>query len=114
MKSFSSSGPASPAAIRRPLKELSKRAWRCCKCHAVIVVPAGLPCTLMTATVSAFPAWGNPTQMPCSSVPTHCENISLASLRSQIAFFLESDTSPHVLPFSSSQEPKGRPPVQAM
>ncbi len=36
---------------------------------------------------------------------SHCENISLASLRSRIAFFLESDPALHNLPFSSSQGP---------
>ncbi len=36
---------------------------------------------------------------------SHCENISLASLRSRIAFFSESDSAPHALPFSSSQGP---------
>ncbi len=36
---------------------------------------------------------------------SHCESISLASLRSRIAFFSESDPAPRVLPFSSSQGP---------
>ncbi len=36
---------------------------------------------------------------------SHCENISLASLRSWIAFFSESDPAPRVLPFFSSQGP---------
>ncbi len=36
---------------------------------------------------------------------SHCENISLASLRSRIAFFSESDPAPRALPFSSSQGP---------
>ncbi len=36
---------------------------------------------------------------------SHCESISLASLRSRIAFFSESDPAPHALPFSSSQGP---------
>ncbi len=36
---------------------------------------------------------------------SHCESISLASLRSQIAFFSESDPAPRALPFSSSQGP---------
>ncbi len=36
---------------------------------------------------------------------SHCESISLASLRSQIAFFSESDSTPRALPFSSSQGP---------
>ncbi len=34
----------------------------------------------------------------------HCECFSLASLRSRIAFFSESDSAPHALTFSSSQE----------
>ncbi len=36
---------------------------------------------------------------------SHCESFSLASLRSQIAFFSESDSAPRALPFSSSQGP---------
>ncbi len=36
---------------------------------------------------------------------SHCESISLASLRSRIAFFSESDPAPSALPFSSSQGP---------
>ncbi len=36
---------------------------------------------------------------------SHCESISLASLRSRIAFFSESDPAPRALPFSSSQRP---------
>ncbi|KAL0183526.1 hypothetical protein M9458_019222, partial [Cirrhinus mrigala] len=35
----------------------------------------------------------------------HCEDMSLASLRSRIAFFSERDSAPRALPFSSSQEP---------
>ncbi len=36
---------------------------------------------------------------------SHCESISLASLRSRIAFFSESDPAPCAFPFSSSQGP---------
>ncbi len=36
---------------------------------------------------------------------SHCESFSLASLRSRIAFFSESDSAPRALPFSSSQGP---------
>ncbi len=36
---------------------------------------------------------------------SHCESISLASLRTHIAFFSESDPAPRTLPFSSSQGP---------
>ncbi len=36
---------------------------------------------------------------------SHCESISLASLRSWIAFFSESDPTPRALPFYSSQGP---------
>ncbi len=36
---------------------------------------------------------------------SHCESISLASLRTRIVFFSESDPAPHALPFSSSQGP---------
>ncbi|KAF4105098.1 hypothetical protein G5714_014429 [Onychostoma macrolepis] len=36
---------------------------------------------------------------------SHCENISLTSLLSQIAFFSESDSVPRTLPFSSPQGP---------
>ncbi|KAF4105482.1 hypothetical protein G5714_013144 [Onychostoma macrolepis] len=38
------------------------------------------------------------TETQCS----HCENMSLASLCSRIAFFSESDSVPHTVPFSSS------------
>ncbi len=34
-----------------------------------------------------------------------CETFSLASLRSRIAFFSESDSAPRALPFSTSQRP---------
>ncbi len=44
------------------------------------------------------------TETDCS----HCDNMSLASLRSRIAFFSESDSVPRALPFSSSQEPVRR------
>ncbi len=37
---------------------------------------------------------------------SHCESISLASLRSRIAFFSESVPAPRTLPFSSSQRPE--------
>ncbi len=36
---------------------------------------------------------------------SHCESFSLASQRSWIAFFSESDSAHHALPFSSSQGP---------
>ncbi len=36
---------------------------------------------------------------------SHCESFSLASLRSRIDFFSESDSAPRALPFSSSQGP---------
>ncbi len=36
---------------------------------------------------------------------SHCESISLTSLRTRIAFFSESDPAPRALPFSSSQGP---------
>ncbi len=36
---------------------------------------------------------------------SHCESFSLASLRSRIAFFSESDSAPRALPCSSSQGP---------
>ncbi len=36
---------------------------------------------------------------------SHCESISLAALRTRIAFFSESDPAPRALPFSSSQGP---------
>ncbi len=37
---------------------------RCFRCHAITAVSAGPPCTPMTATVSVFPVWENPMQMP--------------------------------------------------
>ncbi len=63
-------------------------------------------CTPMTVTASVFPAWGNPMRMPRSLVLIALTaSISLASLRSRIAFFSESDPAPRALPFSSSQGP---------
>ncbi len=51
-----------PALIQRAsLKEQISR--RCCKCRAVIVRCSGLPCIMMTLTLSVCPAWGNPTLM---------------------------------------------------
>ncbi len=51
-----------PALIQRAsLKEQISR--RCCKCRAVIVRCSGLPCMLMTLTLSVCHAWGNPTLM---------------------------------------------------
>ncbi len=41
----------------------------------------------------------------CLGNCSHCESFSLSSLRSQIAFFSESDSAPRALPFSSSQGP---------
>ncbi len=41
---------------------------------------------------------------------SHCESFSLASLRSKIAFFSESDSAPRALPFSSSQVPQWSEP----
>ncbi len=71
------SSPAFHAAIRQLLKQLSKRAWHCFKCHAIIAVRAGLPCTPMTATASAFPALGNPTRKPHSvSLLCTCGSLS--------------------------------------
>ncbi|KAF4105286.1 hypothetical protein G5714_014617 [Onychostoma macrolepis] len=55
---------------------------------------------MVTSTQSAFPAWVNALrEMDCS----HCVNRSLATLRAWITFFLESESSPCTLPFSSSQ-----------
>ncbi len=49
-----------PASIQRAsLKE--QISWHFCKCRVVIVRHAGLPCTLMTLTLSVCHASGNPT-----------------------------------------------------
>ncbi len=80
-------------------------AQRCCKCRAVIVRCAGIPCTLMTLTLSVCHAWGNPTVMLRSAgrIARIVSVFSLASLHSWLAFFSESDSTPRTLPFSSSQ-----------
>ncbi len=60
----------------------------------------------MTVTASVFPAWEiHADAALAGSDCSHCESISLASLRSRIAFFSESDPAPRALPFSSSQGP---------
>ncbi len=46
---------------KKVLLEEQISAQRCCKCRAVIVRRAGIPCTLMTLTLSVCHAWGNPT-----------------------------------------------------
>ncbi len=43
--------------------------------------------------------------MSCLRNCSHCESFSISSLRSRIAFFSESDSTPRALPFSSSQGP---------
>ncbi len=84
----------SPAGIRRRPKRASLKeqisARLCCKCCTVIVRRAGLPWTLMTLTLRACHAWGNPTLTLCSAgVDCSHWEFSLASLRSRIAFFSE-------------------------
>ncbi len=86
--------------IRSITEQISER--RCCKFCAVIVRRAGLPCTLMTITLMACHAWGNPKLM-LRSAGADCSHweFSLASLRLWIAFFSESDSAlraPHFLP----------------
>ncbi len=108
-----SSGPASPAAIRPALSEqISKQLIfavllqmlrrYCGTCRAPLHAADGhhecVSCLGKSHEESAL------TETDCS----HCENMSLASLRSQIAFFSESESAPHALPFSSSQEPVGK------
>ncbi len=85
----SSSGPV---RCRHPanLTHTPKRAnQRCCKCRAVTVARAGPPCTPMTVTASAFPAWGNPMQMPHSLaliVLTARTSVSPLCARGSISF----------------------------
>ncbi len=61
----------SPAAIRQLSKRASQKerlsTRRCCKCCAVIVRRAGLPCTPMTVMLNVCHAWGNPTLTLCSA-----------------------------------------------
>ncbi len=59
----------------------------------------------MTLTLSVCHACGNPTLTLCSAglITRTASIFSLASLRSRLAFFSESDSAPHTLPFSSSQ-----------
>ncbi len=60
----------SPATIRRPSKRASQKeqilAWRCWKCQAVIVRCAGLPCTLMTVTLSVCVMLGEIPRWRCA------------------------------------------------
>ncbi len=44
---------------KKALVEDQISAQRCCKCRAVIVRRAGIPCALMTLTLSVCHAWGN-------------------------------------------------------
>lgn len=82
----------------------------CYKCHATAVALAEQLFTRMTGTVSAFYCLGksHAEETLTRTSRSHCENMSLASLPSQIAFFTESGPAPHALPFSSSNEPGGR------
>lgn len=50
--------PSAPCSSD-PAPLLPSSEWRCFKCRTVIAASAGIPCMLMTATVSVFPAWGN-------------------------------------------------------
>ncbi len=47
-----------PASIQRASLKEQISAQRCCKCCAVIVRRVGIPCTLMTLTLSVYHAWG--------------------------------------------------------
>ncbi len=93
-----------PAAIRRLFfRELLYKItflWRCCKCHAVFVTHAGLPCTPLTNTASVFHAWVPPTLKQRSPG----RNVNGAQ-RSQLAFFSESNPAPRALLLFSSQGP---------
>ncbi len=48
-----------PVRYKKALLEEQISAQRCCKSRAVIVRCAGIPCTLMTLTLSVCHAWGN-------------------------------------------------------
>ncbi len=83
------------ASIHRASKRANFKERRCCKCRAVIVRRAGLPCTRMTLTLSVYHAWENPTLMLCSAgLIALCESFSLAFLHSMIAFFSKSCEGP--------------------
>ncbi len=85
------------ASVKRASKIVNFKR-RCCKCRAVIVRCAGLPCTRMTLMLNVYHAWGNPTLMPPSAgLIALTESFSLASLRSRIAFFSESDSATPLL-----------------
>ncbi len=51
---------------KKALLEEQISAQHCCKCHAVIVRCAGIPCTLMTLTLSVCHAWGNDPKWRCA------------------------------------------------
>ncbi len=61
---------------------------------ALLQMHAGIPCTLMTLTLSVCHAWGNPTlTLHSAGLNATTASVSvLASLRSRIAFFSESDS----------------------
>ncbi len=87
-----------PASIQRSsLKEQISQL--CCKCCAVIVRHAGLPCKRMTLTLSVCHAWGNTTlTLRSAGLTALIARVSvLASQCSRIAFFSESDSAPPVL-----------------
>ncbi len=71
-----------------------------CKCRTVIVRRAGLPCaddshTEYVSCLGKSHADAALSRAECS----HCESFSLASLRSRIAFFSESDSAPRASRF---------------
>ncbi len=92
-----------PASIQT-LKEQISRC--CCKCRAIIVRRAGLPCMRMTLTLSVSCLGKSHADSTLSGTDfSLCKIFSLVSLRSRIAFFSESDSVPRALPFSSFQGP---------
>ncbi len=94
-----------PAKIYKSLTNERISAWRRCKCRAFIVRREGLPCTLMTLTLNLWFLNSILMLRSAGADCSYCESFCLASLRSRIAFFSESDSAPRTLPFSSSQGP---------
>ncbi len=58
-----------PVRSKKALLEEQISAQPCCKCRAVIVRRAGIPCTLMTLTLSVCHAWENARTASASVLP---------------------------------------------
>ncbi len=93
-----------PLRSKKALLEEQISTQLCCKCRAIIVRLAGIPCTLMTLTLSVSRLGKSHADAVLSGADcSHCECFSLASLCLRLAFFSESGSTNCALPFPSSQ-----------